>query len=955
MPSAPIARATWMGSSVEPYFGMSARVTAPRRRAIHSWSSVARMSRLAHRRAEDDGGTRARCGIRGEPGVGHGHPRGRERHRRAAPHAPLLGGRQVVAGVETFHLAGDGAPERRRRRTTRRGEMPLVPCSSARKNASRPSPIELTTPTPVTNTRVEHGGGRYLALRCTCEQPGCQLRQAVRGEPPGCAALRSRAETQCPGSRPCVDCACSGTPSACATRRRRLEPPASRMPGSSRSVAPTLVDAVRRSGGDRERGFVFVRPDGTERCCSFAEHRRARPRGAGRASWRAGSKKGDRVALVVPDGDEFVLSFLGALFAGVVPVPIYPQLSFKNIESYHDDRRAHRAAPRARRCSSRPRPPGRSSSRCAARVGRRCAPSSRSTSSPATGRRSRRCGVVVSPDDLAFLQFTSGSTSRPKGVVVTHGNLAANAEAFMIHGLDRDPAVDKGVSWLPLFHDMGLIGFVVGPLFTNIPCVFLPTASFVRAPRLWLDKIHEHRGTITYAPNFAYALVAKRLKEKDVAGLDLSCLRVAGCGAEPIQAKALRDFADELAPARFDPRAFLPSYGMAEATLAITFMPARRGPPHRPGRPEGADRRRRGRRAVRRTRRSRSSTAAARSPGTRWRSSTSRAARSAIGASARSSRAARASRRATTRSPSSPRRRSRRLPGDGRPAAAVAPHGRPRLHRRRPALRLRPREGHHHRPRPQLLPERHRVGRERAARRAARQRRRVRGDRRRAGRPAEGAARSSSSCAARARAATLRPSARPPARCVSAQFGLAVHEVVVGPLASLPRTSSGKPQRRKTRQMYLDGTLPRARTVQAGEAEDDRGRTMKSECRVTRECQYAPPTRAISGHMGQESDSMRRTMQHLDGSLVRPTREQLLTMFRETATEVVEKDFHHVAEPRSSASSRSIRSAMLEIIGSLERAAAHPDSRREPVGHPRPSETCSTRSRSGWLVQVKSS
>ena len=141
--------------------------------------------------------------------------------------------------------------------------------------------------------------------------------------------------------------------------------------------------------------------------------------------------------------------------------------------------------------------------------------------------------------------------------MVTHGNLAANAEAFMIHGLDRDPRVDKGVSWLPLFHDMGLIGFVVGPLFTNVPCVFLPTASFVRAPRLWLDKIHQHRGTITYAPNFAYALVAKRLKDKDVEGLDLSCLRVAGCGAEPIQAKVLRDFAATLAPARFDPRAFL--------------------------------------------------------------------------------------------------------------------------------------------------------------------------------------------------------------------------------------------------------------------------------------------------------------------------------------------------------------------------------------------------------------
>jgi len=147
----------------------------------------------------------------------------------------------------------------------------------------------------------------------------------------------------------------------------------------------------------------------------------------------------------------------------------------------------------------------------------------------------------------------------------------------MLEGLERDSAVDKGGAGCRSSTTWGSSAFVVGPLFTNLPCVFLPTASFVRAPRLWLDKIHEHRGTLTYAPNFAYALVAKRLKDKDVEGLDLRCLRVAGCGAEPIQARALRDFAAKLAPAGFDPRAFLPSYGMAEATLAITFVPLKEG------------------------------------------------------------------------------------------------------------------------------------------------------------------------------------------------------------------------------------------------------------------------------------------------------------------------------------------------------------------------------------------
>jgi fatty-acyl-CoA synthase len=161
--------------------------------------------------------------------------------------------------------------------------------------------------------------------------------------------------------------------------------------------------------------------------------------------------------------------------------------------------------------------------------------------------------------------------------MVTHRNLAWNSESFMIHGLKKDSSFDKGVTWLPLFHDMGLIGFLIGTLFTDIPVVFMPTASFVRNPRHWLDKISQHRGTITYAPNFAYQLVAKRLKDKDVAGLDLSCLHRAGCGAEPIQARTLREFAERLAPAKFDPKAFLPSYGMAEATLAITFVPADSG------------------------------------------------------------------------------------------------------------------------------------------------------------------------------------------------------------------------------------------------------------------------------------------------------------------------------------------------------------------------------------------
>jgi fatty-acyl-CoA synthase len=118
---------------------------------------------------------------------------------------------------------------------------------------------------------------------------------------------------------------------------------------------------------------------------------------------------------------------------------------------------------------------------------------------------------------------------------------------------------------------MGLIGFVMGPLFTDIPIVFLPTSSFARSPRIWLEAANKHRATITYAPNFGYALALKRLKDRDLQGLDLSCLRICGCGAEPIQAATLRAFAERLAPTGFQARYLLPCYGMAEATLAISF------------------------------------------------------------------------------------------------------------------------------------------------------------------------------------------------------------------------------------------------------------------------------------------------------------------------------------------------------------------------------------------------
>lgn len=334
-------------------------------------------------------------------------------------------------------------------------------------------------------------------------------------------------------------------------------------------LAPkTLVEALFRLPDGDERGFRFHGLDRQERYYPYAEMRAEAERRAAFLS-AAGLAKGDHVALLLPENHEFVLTFLGASIGGFVPVPMYPQASFKAIDAYLDTL-AHIAVAAdvgvlvcmatnrdvVEKLRSRPEMKGR-------RV--LFAPDAFAGEPPAFER------PEVTEDDLCFLQFTSGSTSKPKGVAVTHRNLVANATAILgPAGLNRTPE-DLGVSWLPLFHDMGLIGFVLGTLIVDLPVVLMQTAHFARMPRRWLELISKHEATITYAPNFAYQLVTKRISDKDLAALDLSSLRVAGCGAEPIRAATLEAFSERFAAAGFDAKAFLPSYGMAESCLAITF------------------------------------------------------------------------------------------------------------------------------------------------------------------------------------------------------------------------------------------------------------------------------------------------------------------------------------------------------------------------------------------------
>jgi fatty-acyl-CoA synthase len=329
----------------------------------------------------------------------------------------------------------------------------------------------------------------------------------------------------------------------------------------------TLGEALFALPRGETRGFRFIGSDGQERYFPYQALEAEALRRAALLAAR-GIVKGDRVALVVPEGHEFVLSFLGTVLAGAVPVPIFPRATFKASADYSDTVGHIVDASDSKLLLAM------NANLSLVEPVRAKLPLGIVTSEDAfAGIAPPFTPPALTADDLCFLQFTSGSTSRPKGVMVSHGNLIANATAFLgPHGLDRREH-DVGVSWLPLFHDMGLIGFILGPLIMDIPVVILPTASFARGPKIWLETLSKYRGTITYAPNFAYALASKRIKARDLSTLDLSALRVAGCGAEPIQAATLREFARVLAPAGLKDTAFLPSYGMAESTLAITFHP----------------------------------------------------------------------------------------------------------------------------------------------------------------------------------------------------------------------------------------------------------------------------------------------------------------------------------------------------------------------------------------------
>ena len=176
------------------------------------------------------------------------------------------------------------------------------------------------------------------------------------------------------------------------------------------------------------------------------------------------------------------------------------------------------------------------------------------------------------PEDISYLQYTSGSTRFPRGVVIKHETAMANLQAIISDGLQMN-AQDRMMSWLPFYHDMGLVGFVLVPMAAQISIDYLDTREFALRPRQWLALMTKSKATISFAPSFGYELCARRVRAADVESYDLSNWRVAGIGAEMIRPQTLEHFAEMMEPAGFDRRAFLACYGMAECTLATSFSP----------------------------------------------------------------------------------------------------------------------------------------------------------------------------------------------------------------------------------------------------------------------------------------------------------------------------------------------------------------------------------------------
>lgn len=272
-------------------------------------------------------------------------------------------------------------------------------------------------------------------------------------------------------------------------------------------------------------------------------------------------RPGDRVLLILPTEKAFYEAFWGILETGAIPVPLYPPARIGQMDEY-----LLMLTGIAADCGT-----------SVLITNSLVAPLLHSLkdhqislliANQVSGQNPIE-SVRVKPTDIALLQYTSGSTGSQKGVMLNHDNLLSNIRAM---GKRLKPSSqDVAFSWLPLYHDMGLIGLMIGSIYYGVPLIAMSPIDFLRKPIRWIHLMSLHRATITAAPNFAYNLLARKAKNQDLEKIDLSNLRIALCGAEPIHVETIDNFIRRFKPVGFSPKAFFPAYGLAENSLAVSF------------------------------------------------------------------------------------------------------------------------------------------------------------------------------------------------------------------------------------------------------------------------------------------------------------------------------------------------------------------------------------------------
>jgi fatty-acyl-CoA synthase len=326
----------------------------------------------------------------------------------------------------------------------------------------------------------------------------------------------------------------------------------------------TLLPWLHAAGVKPDGGLRFIARDESASWVGWGEIRQRAVAVAGGLQ-RLGVRKGDRVALVYPTCPEFFSTFFGALLCGAVPVPLYPPVRLGRLPEY-----LHRTARMVERSGAR--------LVLAAPQVRRVLGEAIALANPALGCKTIDdlplapfTPVEVRSDDLALVQFSSGTTVDPKPVALTHRALVAQIASLSAFFKDTDGFRHTGVSWLPLYHDMGLIGCIFPALARDATMTLIGPELFVTRPAIWLRTLSRYQGSISPAPSFAYSLAVTRITDAELEGVDLSSWQTALNGAESVAPGVVRAFCERFAPYGFRPEAMTPVYGLSEAALAVTF------------------------------------------------------------------------------------------------------------------------------------------------------------------------------------------------------------------------------------------------------------------------------------------------------------------------------------------------------------------------------------------------